>query len=57
MPQKEFHFLRPQANWQSLYFYQKTVALYQLTYAFTKRYLGYTDRTIDQMVQAARSGK
>lgn len=57
MPQKEFHFLRPQANWQSLYFYQKTVALYQLTYAFTKRYLGYSDRTIDQMVQAARSGK
>ena len=53
----DFHFLRPQANWQGLRFYQKSVVLYQLTYAFTKRYLHRGDRTVDQMVQAARSGK
>jgi len=50
--------LRKQANWKSLWFYQKTVVLYQLTYTFTRRFLPqYGDRTVDQMVQAARSGK
>ena len=53
----DHHFLRRQANWESLYFYKKTVVLYQLTFSFTKRYLKVGDRTIDQMVQAARSGK
>ena len=51
------HFLRRQANWEELYFYKKTDVLYQLTFAFTKRFLKVNDRTIDQMVQAARSGK
>ena len=49
--------LRRQANWEDLYFYQKSNVLYQLTYVFTKRFLTRGDRTIDQMVQAARSGK
>ncbi len=49
--------LRPQANWEDLYFYQKSKVLYQLTFSFTKRFLTRGDRTIDQMVQAARSGK
>ena len=49
--------LRKQNNWQTLYFYQKSQALYQLTFEFTKRFLTRGDRTIDQMVQAARSGK
>ena len=49
--------LRKQANWEDLYFYQKSVVLYQLTFVFTKRFLTRGDRTIDQMVQAARSGK
>lgn len=50
--------LRKQANWKHLWFYQKTVVLYQLTYTFTRRFLPqYGDRTVDQMVQAARSGK
>jgi len=55
-PQKE-QVLRRQSNWETLYFYQKSKALYQLTYAFAKRYLYKGDRTTDQMVQAARSGK
>lgn len=50
--------LRQQTNWKELWFFQKTVVLYQLTVAFTRRFLpSYGDRTVDQMVQAARSGK
>ena len=49
--------LRKQANWEDLYFCQKSNVLYQLTFVFTKRFLTRGDRTIDQMVQAARSGK
>ena len=49
--------LRKQTNWEELYFYQKSQVLYQLTFVFAQRYLKRGDRTIDQMVQAARSGK
>ena len=50
--------LRREKNWEELWFYQKTVVLYQMTYVFTSRFLPkYGDRTVDQMVQAARSGK
>ena len=50
--------LRKQTNWKNLWFYQKTVVLYQMTYVFTRRFLPtYGDRTVNQMVQAARSGK
>ena len=49
--------LRKQSNWENLYFYQKSQVLYQLTFIFVQRYLKRGDRTIDQMVQAARSGK
>ena len=45
-------------KWQDLRFYQKSEVLYQLTYVFCERFLRkYGDRTVDQMVQAARSGK
>ena len=50
--------LKKQTNWKNLWFYQKTVVLYQMTYFFTKKFLPtYGNRTVDQMVQAARSGK
>ena len=50
--------LKRQTNWRELWFYKKAVVLYQLTYVFTRRFLpAYGDRTVDQMVQAARSGK
>ncbi len=50
--------LRGQTVWENLYFYQKTVVLYQMTVVFCRRFLPkYGDRTVDQMVQAARSGK
>lgn len=31
--------------------------MYDITYVFTRRFLNQRDRTVDQMVQAARSGK
>lgn len=50
--------LRRAGNWKELYFYQKANTLYQLTFAFCERFLPkYGDRTVDKMVQAARSGK
>ncbi len=50
--------LRPQAKWEDLYFYKKAVVLDQLTFIFCQRFLPkYGDRTVDQMIQAARSGK
>lgn len=50
--------LRSQVNWENLYFYQKSNVLYLLTYAFCRRFMpSHGDRTVDQMVQAARSGK
>lgn len=49
--------LRKQTNWKTLRFYQKSQVLYQLTFVFAQRYLKRGDRTIDQMIQAARSGK
>ncbi len=55
---KEPRILKPQTNWERLYFYQKTVVLYQMTYVFCRRFLPkHGDRTVDQMIQAARSGK
>ncbi len=45
-------------KWQDLWFYQKSEVLYQMTFAFCERFLPkHGDRTVDQMVQAARSGK
>ncbi len=44
-------------NYRKLFSYQKAEAIYDITYYFCKNYLQRGDRTIDQMVQAARSGK
>ncbi len=58
MEKLKYTVLRQQTNWKDLWFYKKSDVLYQLTYAFTRRFLpAHGDRTVDQMVQAARSGK
>lgn len=58
MKNKDFKILRKPTNWRELFFYQKADTLYQLTAVFCKRFMPpYGDRTIDQMIQAARSGK
>ena len=44
-------------SYRKLKVYRKTEVIYDLTYYFCKKYLKLGDRTIDQMVQAARSGK
>ena len=44
-------------NYNSLLVYQKAEAIFDITYYFCHTYLRKGDRTIDQMVQAARSGK
>lgn len=50
--------LKKPVVWQNLYIYRKSDAIYQLTVAFCQRFLPeHGDRTVDQMVQAARSGK
>ena len=47
----------PHGNYQELLSYQKSEVIYDLTFRFCEKHLKRGDRTIDQMVQAARSGK
>jgi four helix bundle suffix protein len=47
----------PHGNYQELLSYQKSEVIYDLTFRFCEKHLKKGDRTIDQMVQAARSGK
>ena len=46
----ELPILKKQTNWQNLYFYQKTVVLYQMTVVFCRVammiWLGSTSRTL-----------
>lgn len=50
--------LKKPVVWKDLFFYRKSDTLYQLTVVFCDRFLpAHGDRTVDQMVQAARSGK
>jgi four helix bundle suffix protein len=50
-------FLPARGDYQELLSYQKAEVVYDLTFRFCQRFLSRGDRTIDQMVQAARSGK
>lgn len=50
-------FIPAHGNYRELLSYQKAEVIYDLTYRFCQRFLARNDRTIDQMVQAARSGK
>jgi four helix bundle suffix protein len=50
-------FLPKHGNYQELKAFQKAEVVYDLTVRFARKYLGRGDRTVDQMVQAARSGK
>ena len=43
--------------YRNLIAYRKAVVIYDLTYHFCERFIAIGDRTKDQMVQAARSGK
>ena len=50
-------FLRQDNNYRTLKAFQKAECIYDVTYYFANTFLKVGDRTIDQMVQAARSGK
>lgn len=49
--------IKKNGNYKKLLSYQKTDVIYHITFYFCENYLSKGDRTVDQMVQAARSGK
>jgi hypothetical protein len=50
-------FIPPHGNYAELLSCQKAEVVFDLTFRFCQRFLSKGDRTVDQMVQAARSGK
>ena len=50
-------FLPQKGNYRSLIAFQKAECIHDITYYFAHKYLAPGDRTIDQMIQAARSGR
>lgn len=50
-------FLPNHGHYRNLRVYAVTEIIYDITYYFAHRYLQRGDRTVDQMIQAARSGK
>ena len=51
------NFLRQDNNYRTLKAFKKAECIYDVTYYFANKFLKSNDRTIDQMIQAARSGK
>ena len=50
-------FIPPHGGYQGLLSFRKARIIYDGTQLFCRRFLNRRDRTVDQMVQAARSGK
>ena len=49
-------FLKQKGNDRNLIAYQKAECIYDITYYFAHKFFDKGDHTIDQMMQAARSG-
>ncbi len=49
--------LPPRGDYRTLLSFQKAEVVYDITFRFAHKYLFRGDRTIDQMIQSARSGK
>ena len=47
----------PRGDYQTLLSFQKAEVAYDITFRFAHKYLSRGDRTVDQMIQSARSGK
>ena len=47
----------PRGDYHTLHAFQKSEVVYDLTFRFAHKFLSRGDRTVDQMIQAARSGK
>src|SRR5215475_80663 len=50
-------FIPPHGGYAGLVAYKKALIIFQATCRFCERFLEKRDRTVDQMIQAARSGK
>lgn len=50
-------FLPLRGNYRSLIAFQKSECIFDITVLFARKYISRGDRTTDQMIQAARSGK
>jgi len=50
-------FIPPHGGYETLLSFQKSRIVYEGTVWFCKQFLSKRDRTYDQMIQAARSGK
>ncbi len=50
-------FLPQKGNYRNLIAFQKAECIYDITYYFANKFFQKGDRTIDQMIQAARSGR
>ena len=57
MPDPQESFLLKGGHYRELLSYRKAEVVYDFTFRFCQQFLRRGDRTIDQMVQAARSGK
>src|ERR1700692_2556481 len=49
--------LPPRGDYQTLLSFKKAEIVYDLTFRFAHKFLSKGDRTVDQMIQSARSGK
>ena len=49
--------LPPRGDYKTLLSFQKAEVVYDITFRFAHKFLAKSDRTVDQMIQSARSGK
>lgn len=49
--------LPPRGDYQTLHSFHKAEVIFAITFRFAHKFLAKSDRTIDQMIQSARSGK
>lgn len=57
MNDRDNSFLKQRGSYRNLLTFRKAETVYDITFHFAHRFLEKGDRTIDQMIQAARSGK
>ena len=50
-------FIPKHGNYENLLSYKKSKIIFDATHIFCRKYFNKFDRTIDQMIQASRSGK
>jgi four helix bundle suffix protein len=55
--ESEDRLLPPRGDYQTLLSFQKAEIVYDITFRFAHKFLSRGDRTVDQMIQSARSGK